>query len=462
MFEYLPLTYFIAGFLCFGIATYGALNLNKVWSTPLLAVMAMYAMWYILEPIYYPDEFASFSQTLIFDAYYYSVVFILTFSLFFVLLRPVFSPRHSLNAAGQQVSLTNYSRDVSALVARFTLPLAICWVVLVAIGSLRLGGNVFAALFPLEGRAGVVMWQRAAGADAGAAGFMVSTGAYLYLMISAFLGALLPLASTPRNRLVLLALVCLAWPYHFLQGSRNETLVASLPCIISFLMFSKFSRGFKTGVILVVAMFFNFWFGVVIQMRQEQVAITEISLSGDTKHLGLNMASELCWTLYFQASGILEPSWGMRYIAEVLNIVPRALWPGKPLIGIDYAIARGFGSTETDIGVFATISTGVIGQGIANFGPFFGAAFVGFAMACWANLLSRFLQQGSLPRLLLFVLGLGLTINLGRDITLLTLFPFIFGYLTVRAFEYREMRRNARSPSSRFSRRSGRSSRVAG
>jgi hypothetical protein len=64
--------------------------------------------------------------------------------------------------------------------------------------------------------------------------------------------------------------------------------------------------------------------------------------------------------------------------------------------------------------------------------------------------------------LLLFVFGLGLTINLGRDITLLTLFPFIFGYLAVRAFELREKRRSARSPASRFSRRSGRSSRVAG
>lgn len=31
------------------------------------------------------------------------------------------------------------------------------------------------------------------------------------------------------------------------------------------------------------------------------------------------------------------------YFAELMNPIPRVLWPGKPLIGIDYAIARGQG-----------------------------------------------------------------------------------------------------------------------
>jgi hypothetical protein len=32
-------------------------------------------------------------------------------------------------------------------------------------------------------------------------------------------------------------------------------------------------------------------------------------------------------------------------------------------------------------------------------------------------------------RLLLYMLGLVLTFNLGRDITLITLYPFLFGYV---------------------------------
>jgi hypothetical protein len=35
----------------------------------------------------------------------------------------------------------------------------------------------------------------------------------------------------------------------------------------------------------------------------------------------------------------------------------------------------------------------------------------------------------------LFLLGLGLTFNMGRDITLLVLFPFVFGYIGIRIAE---------------------------
>lgn len=449
----LPLSYFIATGICFLITLFSAVNYKKLWAMPVLAVMAMYILWYVFEPFYFPEEFVNFTASTISDAYYYCCVFLLSFVAFFLFLRQSFTPRQTASVAELQVDLAGWSHRASEFVGRLVVPLTIAWVILVAIGTLRLGGDLFGALFPLEGRAGVVMWQRGAAGSAGATGFLVSTGGYIYLMLSAFFGALLPLARTPGNRLTLFVLLCLAWPYHFLQGSRSEALIASLPFVVSFLMFSRFSFAFKAFCVLAVAAFFNFWFAVVLEMRLEQASLTEISMDRDIRHFGLNMASELCWMLTFQGSGILQPSWGMRYLAEALNFVPRAIWPGKPLIGIDYAIARGFGASGNDIGVFATISTGVIGQGIANFGPFFGSAFAGFAMSCWANLLCRLRQQGGLARLLLFVFGIGVTINLGRDITLLTLFPFVFAYLAILIIEFREGRRTAGLAANSYSRR---------
>jgi hypothetical protein len=46
-----------------------------------------------------------------------------------------------------------------------------------------------------------------------------------------------------------------------------------------------------------------------------------------------------------------------------VNPIPRGLWKDKPLIGIDYAIARGQGweAVDAQAGVGATISTGMIG-----------------------------------------------------------------------------------------------------
>jgi hypothetical protein len=58
-------------------------------------------------------------------------------------------------------------------------------------------------------------------------------------------------------------------------------------------------------------------------------------------------------------------------------------------------------------------------------------------MSTWIGILARFRLQATPLRQALFLVGLGLTFNLGREVTLLVLWPMIFGYLGVRLFEYR-------------------------
>ena len=58
-------------------------------------------------------------------------------------------------------------------------------------------------------------------------------------------------------------------------------------------------------------------------------------------------------------------------------------------------------------------------------------------MAFWVALLTRWwCQRASNLRLILFLVGLGVTFNLGRNITLLTLWPVVFGYIIVRIAEF--------------------------
>ena len=149
-------------------------------------------------------------------------------------------------------------------------------------------------------------------------------------------------------------------------------------------------------------------------------------------HEGLNMYEELCWINTFIMTGLYEPNWGQRYLAELVNPIPRVLWPGKPLIGIDYAILRGQAYEEGGAGVAATISTGMIGQGVVNFGRILGPAFAALLMSIWVAILARLDLHGQkVGRLSLYGLGLILTFNLGRDITLITLYTFVFGALVV-------------------------------
>ncbi|MFW5883724.1 MAG: hypothetical protein ACOCVG_05085, partial [Verrucomicrobiota bacterium] len=103
----------------------------------------------------------------------------------------------------------------------------------------------------------------------------------------------------------------------------------------------------------------------------------------------------------------------------------------------DYAIARGQGGggSAEQGGIGASVSTGVIGQGVVNFGPFFGVLAAALIMACYSALLARQDLMGEeVFRLLLYGLGMVLIFNLGRDITLLVLYPFAFGLAGYLAF----------------------------
>ncbi len=131
-----------------------------------------------------------------------------------------------------------------------------------------------------------------------------------------------------------------------------------------------------------------------------------------------------------------SPAYGARYLNELLNFVPRMIWPSKPLIGIDYAKWRGFESDSSELGVNTTVSSGMIGGGVLNFGQIVGPFAAGILMALWTGLLIRWWEQRkSLLRLVLFMLGVGLTFNLGRDISMLVLWPVIFAYFFVRLAE---------------------------
>ncbi len=89
----------------------------------------------------------------------------------------------------------------------------------------------------------------------------------------------------------------------------------------------------------------------------------------------------------------------------------------------------------------------MIGGGVLNFGKILGPVAAGILMAVWTGLLIRWWEQRkSLLRLALFMLGAGLTFNLGRDITLLVLWPVVFAYLFVRLIEIWATKRFGRLP----------------
>ena len=416
--------------------------LNRDSFSVTLAVYVTVFAWYFVDPFLNPEQYDYIPSFLISQSYGQVLLFLIAFRFFipiavrWVVRRPStglfavqhFAPEQILTATGAM------------------------WLLLLLIGIARMNGDVVGALFPVDSRAGATMWGRGA-IETSAAGFLIASAGYMFNAITAFLGVLIFFQRTTIWRFVAGAMFVTSLPYFLMEGARSHFLAAILPFIIAYLLYGRHPLIVKVAVLGVAFVCVDQGFKFVTAFRGtgfRDLLTAEHPyemVDEDLRQSGLNMIQELCFANAYLGSGSESPVYGGRYLNELLNVVPRAIWPSKPLIGIDYAKWRGLEDPNSELGVVATISTGMIGGGVLNFGPFFGPMAAGIIMALWTALLIRWWQQrNSLPRLVLFMLGAGLTFNLGRDITLLVLWPVVFAYCFVRLIEIWTTKRTRAAP----------------
>jgi len=323
------------------------------------------------------------------------------------------------------------------------------WVILSVFAVIQLRGDVIYFFFPYLGynASPWIHGRLGAGFD-----FFAILAIYLQLLVAGIFGVVAALATDRRIRWLALLCCFLSWPYFIFGRTRNTMLAILIPGLLSWAFLRLRGTMWKRILVLVASyLLVNAWMAFVIANRSQMTIVDALKENGfkiDSEervhHEGLNMYEELCWINKFISNGTYLPNWGARYFAELVNPIPRFFWPGKPLIGIDYAIARGqAGGEASDAGVYATISTGMIGQGVVNFGRVLGPAFAALLMSLWVAWLARLdLQIHELGRLPLYALGIILTFNLGRDITFITLYPFLFGTMVFWWLGRRRARRS--------------------
>ena len=410
---------------------------------PTLAVLGTVTAWYIGDAFYnnYAENHAKlFTPDVLRDAWWQVAWFVMVFLVVTPWIHQWLNRRYLRQGSG---ALQLFKNGVShpAFQKQLTRAFYGCawvWVILAGIAVLRLQGQSLYFFFPFLGYQ-ASPWSHArlgVGFD-----FLSIIAIYLQLLIAGIFGVVAALSTNHRTRWLALVCCLVSWPYFIFGRTRNTMLAIVIPGILSY-VFLRMRGGMWKRFIVLGACFIlvNAWMGFVIENRSDMSIVTALREKGfnlssdeDVHHEGLNMYEELCWMNTFMQAGTYRPNWGTRYFAELVNPIPRAFWPGKPLIGIDYAIARGQGGgSESGAGVYATISTGMIGQGVANFGRVIGPAFAALLMSFWVVVLARLdLRIHEFGRLPLYALGMILTFNLGRDITLITLYPFAFGALLV-------------------------------
>lgn len=442
----LPGSFWVSVLLLLSGGAWAATRIRTGIGLPMIAVLGTVGAWYVGDVLYNDYQViyaANFTSAAIENAWWQVACFVMVF----LILAPIMhrwmngNLRQRTSQIYQMVQTGAGDSKFQSNLNFFFGGILLVWLVLVAIAWIRLGDQIPYYFFPYLGEGLVEPWNRGRigqGYDS-----LLSIMGHLQLFVAAMFGVVAALARNSAVRLLALIGVGLTWPNYIFARARNTLLAAVVPGILTW-VFIRFRSGWKLKLLIlgVSFMLLNAWLAFIIAHRSDSSIVaaarnSDIKQEGDQQahHEGLNMFEELCWINTLIASGEYRLNWGQRYFAEIVNPIPRTLWPGKPMIGIDYAIARGQSFKDADdsqAGVGATLSTGMIGQGVVNFGYVLGPAFAAFLMSIWTAIMSRIDLQGQRPgRLPLYTLGLIMTFNLGRDITLITLYTFVFGAMAI-------------------------------
>lgn len=392
-------------------------------SLMLVAIYGMVAIWYGWDLLETPEIYAAMDPEELDVAFLQVALFLASVR---AGLHPVVKRMGEIPESLADIGIDTYLKVL--------LPI---WLVFLGFGIFRMDGSVPAALWPVQGRDGPHMWAR--GAIGGDFDAFVSLAGYIYMFVCALFGILLALARSPAVRFICFAAVAVSWPYFFLLGARNLLLGVIMPGFLMYLIKNGRIGVMRIVTLMVFAITVNYLMLAMLQFRKEgfEEFLRNPLGSVDTgkSHEGLNMIEELVLIDQFMAKGQLEPNLGYDYLVHVLNVVPRVIWPGKPKISEDYSNLRGQGNEDSGW-LNATISTGIIGQGVMNFGRFAGPLAAGLLLSFYARFLAaQYQRRTSFWRLAVFMVGVGLIPGLGREFTLLVLWPVVIGWGAVAWYE---------------------------
>jgi hypothetical protein len=213
-------------------------------------------------------------------------------------------------------------------------------------------------------------------------------------------------------------------------GTRSALLAAVLPVlvIIYFKARPAVQRRLVVGALLAAPVVYTFMAAMVISRGSGE-------LSWDAARKADYVGNEMFRELLFisdRVPGSAEYQLGYSYYVQLVNPVPRFLWPDKPTLDTGLLMARLYGAYDRRTGeAFLTVSPGILGEMYLNFGVLGIAAlsfFGGWLVRGWDLLPERY--GGSLVVMIYYVAGLAVLFNTGRSVNMATAYALIaFGVL---------------------------------
>jgi hypothetical protein len=176
-----------------------------------------------------------------------------------------------------------------------------------------------------------------------------------------------------------------------------------------------------------------YWSAVIVAGRN--AGQLDTSAAEKTDYVGFEMFRELLFVRRATERD-LPLQWGLTYFTQLVNPIPRAIWPGKPVADAGLILARAYGAVDKNGEATLTNSPGFLGEAWLNFG-FFGVlvipAIAGILVRAWDGLFVYAKQ--SLPAFLVYAGGLATIVTSGRSFNLSNYYGLLALFVLMVAFE---------------------------
>ncbi len=237
--------------------------------------------------------------------------------------------------------------------------------------------------------------------------------------------AMLILADKRRSRgITIVAAAVLAWHMMRAYGTGSRSVVFLALLIPAAWLYWRCDAQRQRGLLLAAipfALLFYWFAGAMVEGRKEG----RLDFAKTPSYMGHEMFRELLFVLD-QVPGKRPYLYGETIAIELINPIPRFLWPGKPVgFGVTYAGWQG----QDSLGGGPTISPGILGEMYINGGVMAVILlniFGGIVCRAWDRIGPQ--RTRSLPVLMFYSLGLGCLLMLGRSFSL-SLFYQMFAVL---------------------------------
>jgi hypothetical protein len=261
-----------------------------------------------------------------------------------------------------------------------------------------------------------------------------------FLMLEMFVGGVAPFAAILifHSRATVLqrafSALVVFWPMlrSFGSGTRSSLIIA-VGCSLAAVIYWKSSPLWRKRLIVTGAASLPLIYGLMAAIVASRGSGSfSWERSEDKDYVGNEMFRELLF-ITSKVPAEADYQYGYVYYVQLVNPIPRFLWPDKPSLDTGLLMASMYGAVDARGEAYLTVSPGLIGEMYLNFGVFgiFGLSlFGGWLVKGWDQIPE--LYGASLPTMMFYSGGLGVLFIMGRSFTV----PMLYGLLSLAALAW--------------------------